>query len=62
MWFPAGVPVEIVRRFHAETVKALATPPVKKLHRRSRLLPGRQLAGGVRRIPEEGHRAAGKHL
>jgi tripartite-type tricarboxylate transporter receptor subunit TctC len=30
MWFPAGVPAEIVRRFHAETVKALATPSVKK--------------------------------
>jgi tripartite-type tricarboxylate transporter receptor subunit TctC len=30
MWFPAGVPAEIVRRFHADTVKALATPSVKK--------------------------------
>jgi tripartite-type tricarboxylate transporter receptor subunit TctC len=30
MWFPAGVPAEIVRRFHAEAVKALATPSVKK--------------------------------
>jgi tripartite-type tricarboxylate transporter receptor subunit TctC len=30
MWFPAGVPNEIVRRLHAEIVKALAAPSVKK--------------------------------
>jgi tripartite-type tricarboxylate transporter receptor subunit TctC len=29
-WFPAGVPAEIVRRMHAEIVKALATPEVRK--------------------------------
>lgn len=30
MWFPAGVSAEIVRRVHAEIVKALGTPPVRK--------------------------------
>jgi len=30
MWFPAGVPAEIVRRMNAEVVKALATPEVRK--------------------------------
>ncbi|MGZ8203996.1 MAG: Bug family tripartite tricarboxylate transporter substrate binding protein [Burkholderiales bacterium] len=30
MWFPAGVPGEIVRRMHGEILKALATPSVKK--------------------------------
>jgi tripartite-type tricarboxylate transporter receptor subunit TctC len=30
MWFPAGVPGEIVRRMHGELVKALATPSVRK--------------------------------
>jgi tripartite-type tricarboxylate transporter receptor subunit TctC len=30
MWFPAGVPAEIVRRMHAEIVKALATPEVRR--------------------------------
>jgi tripartite-type tricarboxylate transporter receptor subunit TctC len=30
MWFPAGVPNEIVRRMHAEILKALAAPPVRK--------------------------------
>jgi tripartite-type tricarboxylate transporter receptor subunit TctC len=30
MWFPAGVPAEIVRRMNAEIVKALATPEVRK--------------------------------
>jgi tripartite-type tricarboxylate transporter receptor subunit TctC len=30
MWFPAGVPVEIVRRVHAEVVKVLAVPEVRK--------------------------------
>ncbi len=30
MWFPAGVPVEIVRRVRAEVVKALAVPEVMK--------------------------------
>ena len=30
MWFPAGVPAEIVRRMHAEIVKALAAPEVRK--------------------------------
>jgi tripartite-type tricarboxylate transporter receptor subunit TctC len=29
MWFPAGVPAEIVRRMNAELVKALATPEVR---------------------------------
>jgi tripartite-type tricarboxylate transporter receptor subunit TctC len=29
MWFPAGVLAEIVRRMHAEIVKALATPAVR---------------------------------
>jgi tripartite-type tricarboxylate transporter receptor subunit TctC len=30
MWFPASVPAEIVRRTHAEVVKALAVPEVRK--------------------------------
>ena len=30
LWFPAGVAGEIVRRMHAETVKALASPEVRK--------------------------------
>ena len=30
MWFPAGVPAEIVRRMNAEVVKALDTPEVRK--------------------------------
>ena len=30
MWFPAGVPAEIVRRMNAEVVKALAAPEVRK--------------------------------
>ncbi len=30
MWFPAGVPTEIVRRMNAEIVKALDTPEVRK--------------------------------
>ena len=30
MWFPAGVPAEVVRRMHAEIVKALAAPSVRK--------------------------------
>jgi len=30
VWFPAGVPTEIVRRMNAEIVKALETPEVRK--------------------------------
>ncbi len=30
MWFPAGVPTEIVHRVHAEAAKALALPEVRK--------------------------------
>ncbi|MEK7875492.1 MAG: tripartite tricarboxylate transporter substrate binding protein [Pseudomonadota bacterium] len=30
MWFPAGTPAEITRRLHAEVVKALAVPEVRK--------------------------------
>ena len=30
MWFPAGVPAEIVRRVHAEAAKAIALPEVRK--------------------------------
>jgi tripartite-type tricarboxylate transporter receptor subunit TctC len=30
MWFPAGVPNDIVRRMHAEVVKALAVPEIAK--------------------------------
>ena len=30
MWFPVGVPAEIVRRVHAEVAKALAVPEVRK--------------------------------
>jgi tripartite-type tricarboxylate transporter receptor subunit TctC len=30
MWFPAGVPAEIVRRMNGEIVKALAAPSVRK--------------------------------
>lgn len=39
MWFPAGVPAEIVRRVHAEVVKALAVPEVRKHLAENGLVP-----------------------
>ncbi len=39
MWFPAGVPAEIVRRVHAEVVKALAVPEVRKIIVGNGLIP-----------------------
>ena len=39
MWFPAGVPAEIVRRVRAEVVKALAVPQVRKQFVDSFLVP-----------------------
>ena len=39
MWFPAGVPPEIVRRVHAEVVKALAVPDVRKQLEENFLFP-----------------------
>lgn len=39
MWFPAGVPSEIVRRVHAEVVKALAVPEVIRQLEESFLFP-----------------------
>ena len=39
MWFPAGVPAEIVRRMHAEVVKALAVPEVRKYFAENFLFP-----------------------
>ena len=37
--FPAGVPVEIVRRVHAEVVRALAVPEVRRQLEESYLFP-----------------------
>jgi tripartite-type tricarboxylate transporter receptor subunit TctC len=39
MWFPAGVPGEIVRRMHAEVVKALGVPEVRKYFSDNFLFP-----------------------
>ena len=39
MWFPAGVPDAIVRRVHAEVVKALAVPEVRKQFEETFLFP-----------------------
>ena len=39
MWFPAGVPAAIVRRMHAEVVKALAVPNVREKLAESFLFP-----------------------
>lgn len=39
MWFPAGVPAEIVRRMNAEAVKAIATPEVRKFLAESDYFP-----------------------
>ncbi len=38
-WFPAGVPDEIVRRIHAEVVKALAVPEVRSRLVANALIP-----------------------
>ena len=39
IWFPAGVPAEIVRRLHAGVVKALAVPEVRKHYADNGLIP-----------------------
>ncbi len=39
MWFPAGVPAEIVRRLHAEVAKALAVPEVRRQFAENYLIP-----------------------
>lgn len=39
MWFPAGVPAEIVRRVHAEVAKALALPEVRKHYLDNGIIP-----------------------
>ena len=39
IWFPAGVPAEIVRRLHAEVAKALALPEVRKHYADNGLIP-----------------------
>jgi tripartite-type tricarboxylate transporter receptor subunit TctC len=39
IWFPAGVPAEIVRRLHAEVVKALALPEVRRHYEANGLIP-----------------------
>lgn len=39
MWFPAGVPTAIVRRMHAEVMKALAVPNVREKLAESFLFP-----------------------
>ncbi len=39
MWFPAGVPTEIVRRVHAEVVKVLAVPEVRRQFEETFLFP-----------------------
>ena len=39
IWFPAGVPVEIVRRVNAEAIKALALPEIRKHYADNGLVP-----------------------
>ena len=39
MWFPAGVPADIVRQLHAETAKAVAAPAVREELARQALIP-----------------------
>ena len=39
LWFPAGVPAEIVRRVHAEAAKAVATPEVRNELEKQALIP-----------------------
>ncbi len=39
LWFPAGVPAEIVRRVHAEAAKAIATPEVRNELEKQALIP-----------------------
>lgn len=39
IWFPAGVPAEIVRRLNAEVVKALALPEIRKYYLDNGLVP-----------------------
>jgi len=39
IWFPAGVPAEIVRRVHGGVVKALAVPEVRKHYEDNAIVP-----------------------
>ncbi len=39
LWFPAGVPTDIVRRVHAEAAKAIATPEVRNELEKQSLVP-----------------------
>ena len=39
LWFPAGVPAEIVRRVHAEAAKAVAAPEVRSELEKQALIP-----------------------
>jgi tripartite-type tricarboxylate transporter receptor subunit TctC len=39
IWFPAGVPVEIVRRVNVEAVKVLALPEIRKHYADNGLVP-----------------------
>jgi tripartite-type tricarboxylate transporter receptor subunit TctC len=39
MWFPAGVPGDIVRRMHAEVVKALTLPHIRKQFEENYIYP-----------------------
>jgi tripartite-type tricarboxylate transporter receptor subunit TctC len=39
LWFPAGVPADIVRRLHAEVAKAVALPAVREELERQALIP-----------------------
>ena len=39
MWFPAGVPATITRRMHAEVVKALAVPEVRRRLEENSFIP-----------------------
>jgi len=39
LWFPAGVPAEIVRRVHAEAARAVATPEVRNELEKQALIP-----------------------
>ena len=39
LWFPAGTPLEYVNRFHAETVRALEDPAIRRKFTDEGLVP-----------------------
>ena len=56
IFVPAHTPQEIVDKLNIEIVKALANPEIKDLLEQAGDVARRQHAGGVRRLPQEGHR------